>query len=451
MKSLQSILTISGASWYAFVAMLALSTIFSAVAVSVANGQNNNAKKPAIVLVHGAYADGSSWSKVIPMLQAKGYTVVSVQNPLTSLADDVAATNRIINQQGGPVLLVGHSWAGVVITDAGNNPKVKGLVYVSGLAPDSGQSLVDATTGFTQSAAPVMKDEGGFLSLSEAAYMKYFAPDLPIAEQKLLAATQVTWASGCLTDKVTRAAWRDKPSWWVIGTNDQMVNPKMQETMAANIKAQVTKVATSHVAMLVDPKSVMNVIIAAADKVGSGKVGKTSVVQADDAQTEAVNKENMPPAPQDTQQLLSRTSAAAYLTVRDVVGPAALVPITNEPPVKLFIDAPLADSLTKGRVVIQYRAENLRIESVYGQAALSVSPRIGHIHVTVDDAAWHWLDASGDPLVITGLTPGAHKVLIELVNAAHQTLDYGIVSFEVPVRSLVKTDPKADGFRSAPN
>lgn len=448
MKSLQSFLTISGASWYVFVSMLALSTLFSAVAVSVANGQNNDSKKPAIVLVHGAYADVSSWSKVIPLLQAKGYTVVSVQNPLTSLADDVAATNRVINQQTGPVLLVGHSWAGVVITEAGNNAKVKGLVYVSGLAPDSGQSLVDAVTGFPPSAAPVMKDEGGFLSLSEAAYMKYFAPDLPPAEQKLLAATQVTWASGCLTDRVTHAAWHDKPSWWVIGTNDQMVNPKMQETMAANIKAQVTKVPTSHVALLADPKSVTKVIIAAADKVQSGKVGEGQVL-TNAASTELVNYKTSSVARQDPQELSART--ITNLTVRDVVGPAGLVPITSEPPVKLFIDAPLADSLSKGRVVIQYRAENLRIKPVYGMAALNVSPRIGHLHITVDDEAWHWLDASGDPLVITGLTPGAHKVLIELVNAAHQTLDYGIVNFEVPVRSLVKTDPRADGFRSAPD
>ncbi len=447
MKSLQNILTISGTSQCAFAAMLALSTLFSAIAASVANGQNNNSKKPVIVLVHGAYADGSSWSKVIPILQAKGYTVTSVQNPLTSLADDLAATNRVINQQTGPVLLVGHSWAGVVITEAGNNPKVKGLVYVSGLAPDSGQSLVDVATGFPPSAAPVIKDEGGFLSLSEAAYMKYFAPDLPVAEQKMLAATQVTWYQGCLTDKVTHAAWHDKPSWWVIGTNDQMVNPKMQEKMAANIKAQVTEIPTSHVAMLADPKSVTKVIIAAADKVESGKVGN-GIAQTETVQTELNSERLVPLDRQESQQSTARTDT--NLMVRDVVGAASLVPISNEPPVKLFIDAPLADSLSKGRVVIQYRAENLRIEPVFGLAALDVSPRIGHIHVTVDDAAWHWLDASSEPLVITGLTPGEHKVMIELVNAAHQTLDYGIVSFAVPVRSLVKPDPNAAGFRSAP-
>ena len=277
MKNLVLISTASGVSWYGFGLLTAVILLFLAAAVPVATAQNSVVKKPTVVLVHGAYADGSSWSKVIPMLQAKGYTVVSVQNPLTSLADDVAATNRVINQQTEPVLLVGHSWAGVVITEAGNNPKVKGLVYVSGIAPDSGQSLVDVTAGFPPSAAPVIKDEGGFLSLSEAAYMKYFAPDLPVTEQKWLAATQVTWFNGCLTDKVTRAAWRDKPSWWVIGTKDQMVNPKLQEKMGVYIKAKITQAPTSHVVLLAAPKAVTDVIIAASDKIQSGGSNNVSV------------------------------------------------------------------------------------------------------------------------------------------------------------------------------
>lgn len=116
----------------------------------------------------------------------------------------------------------------------------------------------------------------------------------------------------------------------------------------------------------------------------------------------------------------------------------------------MIVDPPLADSLAGGRVVIQYRAENLRIEQVFGQAALKVSPRIGHIHVTVDDLPWHWLDASGEPIVITGMAAGNHKIMIELVNAAHQTLDYGIVSFYLPKRFLTPNDPKADGFRALP-
>jgi pimeloyl-ACP methyl ester carboxylesterase len=427
MKNLVSISTASGVSWYGFGLSIALVSLLFAALIPSVKAQNSSVKKPTIVLVHGAYADGSSWSKVIPMLQAKGYTVVSVQNPLTSLADDVAATNRVINQQTEPVLLVGHSWAGVVITEAGNNPKVKGLVYVSGLAPDNGQSVVDVTTGFPPSAAPVLKDEGGFLSLSEAAYMKYFAPDLPPGEQKLLAATQVTWFNGCLTDKVTKAAWRDKPSWWIIGENDQMVNPQLQEKMAANIKAKVTKVLSSHVVLLTNPKTVTDVIVAASDKI---QLGKSSNVPASDVKSN----------PSDNAEIEYTSFNPA-----PVVQLAAL-----QEPARLIVDSPVPEALAAGRVVIHYRAENLRIVQVFGRAALDVSPRIGHIHVTVDDAPWHWLDASGEPLTITGLNPGSHKVLIELVNAAHQTLDYQVVKFEVTKRSLTEPDSKADGFRSAP-
>jgi pimeloyl-ACP methyl ester carboxylesterase len=404
--------------------------------------------KPAIVLVHGAYADGSSWSKVIPLLQAKGYHVVSVQNPTTSLADDVTATERVLNQQTGPVVLVGHSWAGVVITQAGNHSKVKALVYVDASAPDSGQSITDAAAGVPPEpgAGAGIKDENGFLTLPDAAVSHYFAQDLPHADQGIIAATQTPWFIGCLSDKVTRAAWHDKPSWWVIGENDHMIAPKLQAKMAATIKAKVTKLPTSHLAMLADPRAVTAVIIAAADKVQSGKF------DSEPPPTSSAAAEPVGSNPAPVVSLVSQAPARTTLaqTAREVRGPAALVPLSGEAPVKLIIDPPLADSLAHGRVVIQYRAENLRIVQVFGSAALNVSPRIGHIHVTVDDAPWHWLDASGEPLTITGLPAGPHKILIELVNASHQTLDYGVVNFEVPYRFLTPNDPKADGFRSAP-
>jgi len=406
---------------------------------------SNEAAKPAIVLVHGAFADGSSWSKVIALLQAKGYTVVSVQNPTTSLADDVAATERVINQQTGPVVLAGHSWAGVVITQAGNNSKVKALVYVDASVPDSGQSITEAAAGVPPEpgASSAIKDENDFLLLPRAAVEEYFAQDLSHAEQGIIAATQTPWAIGCLTDKVTHAAWRDKPSWWVIGEFDHMIAPNLQAKMAANIKAKVTRVRTGHLAMLVEPKAVTDVIIAAADRVQSGKlgngVGQTAADDASPSRTLAVPIASQPQA-----------LTAATPTARDIRGPAPAVPLAGKPPVKIIIDPPLADSLAHGRIVIQYRAENLRIVQVFGPAALAVSPRIGHIHVTVDDVPWHWLNASGEPLLITGLAAGPHKVLIELVNAAHQTLDYGIVNFEVPMRSLTANDPQADGFHAAP-
>lgn len=125
-------------------------------------------------------------------------------------------------------------------------------------------------------------------------------------------------------------------------------------------------------------------------------------------------------------------STAFAQSAREVRGPAGVVPLSSEPPAKLIIDPPLADSLAHGRVVIQYRTENVRIVQVFGPAALAVSPRIGHVHVTVDDAPWRWADASGEPLIINGLPAGPHKILIELVNANHQTLDQGTVSFGIP-------------------
>ena len=361
----------------------------------------------------------------------------------------MTATERILNQQTGPVVLAGHSWAGVVITQVGNHPKVKVLVYVDASAPDSGQSLLDAAAGFPAEpgASAGVKDENGFLTLPEAAVRNYFAQDLSHAEQGIIYATQTPWGIGCLTDKVTHAAWHDKPSWWVIGEHDHMIAPGLQEKMAATLKAKVTKVPTSHLAMLADPKAVTAVIIAAANEVQAGKfdTGFAPVNPASDAVVVPASYQPFPSVLQTSVQTETGPTA------REGRGPAGVVPLSGEPPAKIILDPPLADSLAHGRVVIQYRAENVRIVPVFGKAALAVSPRIGHIHVTVDETPWHWLDASGEPLVITGLTAGPHKVLIELVNAAHQTLDYGVVNFDVPQRSLTPNDPKADGFRAAPN
>ena len=430
-KSLQGISIIHWAAVCGFGLMIAVLPLFLTVVIpSSAQAQNVDPQKPAIVLVHGAFADGSSWSKVIPMLQAKGYRVTAVQNPLTSLADDVAATNRVINLQTEPVILVGHSWAGVVITEAGNNPKVSSLIYVSALAPDSGQSIVDVVAGFPPAPyeKTLIKDEGGFLWLPPATIATDFAQDLTPTEKGIIAATQVPWFSGCITDKVTKAAWRDKPSWWVMGENDRMVAPALQAKMAAQIKAKVTRVKTSHVAMLADPKAVTDVIIDVATRVPSGK-SESKLVQTVSA---GISPFGANPATVVSPKSPVILQSGNALTARDIIGAAAVVPITDEAPPKIIIDQPLADSLAQGRVVIQYRAENLRIVPVYGPAALGVSPRIGHIHVTVDDGPWRWVDASGEPLIINKLSPGPHKVLIELVNANHQTLDRGVVNFEVP-------------------
>jgi pimeloyl-ACP methyl ester carboxylesterase len=222
-----------------------------------------------VVLTHGAFADGSSWSRVIPILEAKHLHVVAVQNPLSSLSDDVAATKRVVEQQTGPVVLVGHSWAGVVISEAGNDDKVKALVYVSAFAPDRNQSIADLTEG--QPPAPWLgelhKDSAGYLTLSDKAIRQYFAPDLEPAEQRIVAATQGPWYSGCAGEKVIHPAWRDRPSYFVVSTEDQMIDPSLQERMAKTMGATVTRVHGSHVSLVSQPKAVANAIIQAAERI----------------------------------------------------------------------------------------------------------------------------------------------------------------------------------------
>jgi pimeloyl-ACP methyl ester carboxylesterase len=222
-----------------------------------------------VVLVHGAFADGSSWNKVIPLLEARGLHVVAVQNPTSSLANDVDATKRVIEQLKGPVVLVGHSWAGAVITQAGNNDKVKALVYVTAFAPDSGQSINDVLKGKPEPVwvKALQKDSAGFVTLSTDAIIHDFAQDLPLIEARNIAATQTPWFSGCPDDKVTTAAWHTKPSWFVITDKDRMIDPRLQQEMATRIGATVTHVDTGHVAMLKDPANVAAAIIAAASKV----------------------------------------------------------------------------------------------------------------------------------------------------------------------------------------
>jgi pimeloyl-ACP methyl ester carboxylesterase len=211
-----------------------------------------------IVLVHGAWADGSSWSKIIPLLEAKGLHVVCVQNPLTSLADDVSATNRTINEQDGPVLLVGHSYGGSVITEAGNNPKVVGLVYVAAFAPDAGESAASLAKpyGPTPGAAEFRPIEDGFLVISPKGILEDFAPDLPLTERTTMIATQAPTQGAALGATITTAAWRTKPSWFVIASNDRMISPEQERVTAKRMNATTLTLPTSHVPMLSKPKEV---------------------------------------------------------------------------------------------------------------------------------------------------------------------------------------------------
>ena len=221
-----------------------------------------------VVLVHGAFADGSSWDKVIPLLQAKGLKVVAVQNPLTSLADDVAAAKRVIDAQTGPVILVGHSWGGTVITEAGGHEKVAALVFVAAFAPDVGESTADlGKNGPPPPGSKSIRPDGaGFLYLTPEGVAKDFAQDLPAAQTKLMAVTQGPIFAKAFENKVTNAAWKNKPSWYIVAEKDRMIQPELERAMAKKINAKTTALPTSHVPMQSQPKAVAAVIIAAAEK-----------------------------------------------------------------------------------------------------------------------------------------------------------------------------------------
>jgi len=221
-----------------------------------------------IVLVHGAFADGTSWSKIIPLLEAEGYNVVAVQNPLTSLADDVAFTKRIIALQDGPVILVGHSWGGAVITQAGDDPKVAGLVYVAAYAPEAGQSANDASApfGITEGQKQIRLDSEKFATMTLQGIVEDFAQGLPMAQRKLVFAVQGQSYGPMFDEKLTVAAWKTKPSWVVISANDRMLPPAMEEASAKKMGATPTTLPTCHLAMLEEPAKVAAVIDDAANK-----------------------------------------------------------------------------------------------------------------------------------------------------------------------------------------
>lgn len=218
-----------------------------------------------IVLVHGAYADGSSWSRVIPLLQAAGLTVTSVQNPLTSLADDVAATRRALDQQSGPTILVAHSYGGSVITEAGDHPAVKSLVYFSARAPEPGEDYTALGKKFpTPPANAGLVYSEGFGGLTEDAFVKDFANGLPETQARTLYAAQGRIAKTLFADRTTVAAWRDKPSRYVITTDDRTAAPELQRYVARRMNARTTTVATGHLSILIRPDVAARVILEAA-------------------------------------------------------------------------------------------------------------------------------------------------------------------------------------------
>jgi len=243
---------------------LLVATAFAGIATH-AGAATLDSAKPSVVIVHGAFADGSDWAKVIPLLQARGIKVTAVQNPLTSLADDVAATRRAIAAQPGKVVLVGHSWGGTVITDAGQHDKVASLVYVAAFAPDAGKSTAETGAGYP--AAPGSKrfvaDAEGFLSLPQAAMREDFAQDVPAAQAALMTATQGPIQARAFADKVTGAAWTSRPSWFIVSARDRMIDPGLLRAMAKKIGARTTELPTSHVPQQSQPAEVARVILEA--------------------------------------------------------------------------------------------------------------------------------------------------------------------------------------------
>ncbi|MBR0665447.1 alpha/beta hydrolase [Roseomonas hellenica] len=243
----------------------------AATIAGAASAQAQPAGQPVrnVVLVHGAFADGSGWRGVYDQLTARGYRVSIVQNPLTSLADDVAATRRVLARQDGPAILVGHSYGGTVITEAGNDPKVAGLVYVSALAPDVGESTGDQ---FAEIPAPPdfiiepQADGFGFVNLEK--FKLGFAGDTSDADAAFLRDSQVPIAMSIFSTKLTQAAWRSKPSWAVVATQDNAIDPRLLRRTAQRIGAVTEEVAGSHVVFLTQPRAVADVIDRAAKGAG---------------------------------------------------------------------------------------------------------------------------------------------------------------------------------------
>ena len=223
------------------------------------------AGQASVVIVHGAFADGSDWAKVIPLLQAKGVKVTAVQNPLTSLADDVAATRRAIDNQSGKVVLVGHSWGGTVITEAGDSDKVASLVYVAAFAPDAGQATGDLGKDLPTppGIARLAVDKAGFASLPPAAVKEDFAQDVPAVQAAVMAATQGPIAVKAFGDKTSVAAWKNRPNWYIVSKNDRMIQPDLERAFAKKIGAKTTELPTSHVPQQSRPADVAKVILEA--------------------------------------------------------------------------------------------------------------------------------------------------------------------------------------------
>lgn len=241
---------------------LLMAATMSCSAMAATTGEASN--KPTVVLVHGAFADGSAWNKIIPLLEAKGLDVVAVQDPLTTLSDDVATTRRALAQVKGPIVLVGHSYGGAVITEAAaNNNNVKALVYVAAYAPSVGETVGEMAVNYPKSSGSshMIADNDGFIKLSREGVAHHLAQDVSAGQAALMYATQKPTNAKVFGEKITDAAWEKIPSWYVVSLQDHMINADLQKDMAKKINAKVTTLNASHAPHISQPDAVANVIL----------------------------------------------------------------------------------------------------------------------------------------------------------------------------------------------
>jgi pimeloyl-ACP methyl ester carboxylesterase len=247
--------------------MLAASVLGAAPAVAA------KAPQAAIVLVHGGFVDGSGWQGVYEILRKDGYDVAIVQNPTASLAGDVASTRAVVDAQDKPVILVGHSYGGAVITEAGNDPKVVGLVYITAFAPDAGESVATLIANPAPGAPvpPILPPKDGFLMLDRAKFPASFAADVEPTKAAFMADSQIPWGLEALNGTVSQPAWKSKPSWYLVATTDKMIPPDAQRAMSKRAGATVAEEKGSHAIYVSQPAAVAKFIETAAQAAQAGK------------------------------------------------------------------------------------------------------------------------------------------------------------------------------------
>jgi len=250
---------------YQTIAFVAASLLAAVFTVTEANAQTAPVPAKNVVLVHGAWADGSSWAQVIPLLQKAGLNVTAVQNPLSSLKDSADATRRVIDEQDGPTVLVGHSWGGTVVSELGGDPKVSALVYVAARAPDANEDFVALSKKFPTGAVRAgIQSHDGYTRLSEDSFLKYFANGVPEKEAKVLYAVQGETAASIFSDRTSAAGWHDKPVFYEVSKDDKTIDPDLERFLAKRMNATTIELDAGHLAMVSHPRAIANLILEAA-------------------------------------------------------------------------------------------------------------------------------------------------------------------------------------------